>query len=155
MNVSCKLTGSPVAAVSLPTCNLNPASVVLAAGGNVSNTLTIQTTAASTTSSMLPSQLNIWGFGGGGAVLAGVLMLSVPTRRRRWVSLLVLLCIFVAGAIGCGGGSGGTSNSGSSSHTVTNSTPATTAGVYTFTVSGADTTNANITTSAVVTLTVQ
>jgi hypothetical protein len=62
---------------------------------------------------------------------------------------MVLLWIVVAaGAIGCGGGG---SNSGSGGSSI----PATTAGTYRFSVTGADSANSNITASASVAVVVQ
>lgn len=149
MKLTCALTNSPAGAQSLPTCSLSPASVAITAGGNGTAALNMQTTAASNTAMMHPSGLGWLGFGGG-SVLAGLIMLGVPSRRRRWMSMLgLLLVIFVAGTIGCGGGSNSKpppSNPG---------TPATTAGNYTFTVTGTDSANSSITASTTVTLTVQ
>jgi hypothetical protein len=148
MKLTCALTNSPAGAQSLPTCSLNPASVAITAGGNGTAALNMQTTAASNTAMMHPSGLGLLGFGGG-SILAGLIMLGVPSRRRRWMSMLgLLLVIFVAGTIGCGGGSNSKppSNPG---------TPATTAGNYTFTVTGTDSATSSITASTTVTLTVQ
>jgi sugar lactone lactonase YvrE len=150
LNLKCTLTSSPNGAQSLPTCAFNPASVTIAAGGSGTTALTMNTTAASSSALARPLRQNLWGLGGGGAVLAVVLFFGVPSRRRRWLSMSVLLGLIVAaGAIGCGGsGSGGTSP-------INPTTPATTAGSYTFTVTGTDSANASITVSANVTLTVQ
>jgi hypothetical protein len=66
-----------------------------------------------------------WVGAGGGAVLAFLLFLGIPSGRRSWKSMLGVLILMVAlGSLaGCGGGGGGgTSN------------PGTTAGTYTFTV---------------------
>jgi hypothetical protein len=60
---------------------------------------------------------------------------------------VLLMAVIGVGAIGCGG-HGITGSSGSS-------TPATTAGNYTFTVTGTDSVNAKITTSTAITVTVQ
>jgi len=85
---------------------------------------------------------------GGGTILAGLLLLGVPARRRRWLRMIVLLGIVVgAGAIGCGG----SSNPGSGGST----TPATTAGTYTFHVTGTDSSNSSITATTSVAVTVQ
>jgi hypothetical protein len=147
LNLTCKLTTSPTGAQSLPTCSLNPASVTLKAGASGTSILTVATTAASTSARLEPPRKNPWGLGGGGAVLAILLMCGVPARRRRWMSMLALLWIFLAPlAIGCGGGSKGTTGT---------SIPATTAGNYVFTVTGTDSANATITTSTTVTVTVQ
>ena len=144
----CSLTNSPSGAVSLPTCSLSPANVTIASGGSATTVFTVNTTAASTTALIKPTGSNLWRFGGGGAVLAAFLVFGIPSRRRRWITMTVLLMAVIGvGAIGCGG-HGITGSSGSS-------TPATTAGNYTFTVTGTDSVNAKITTSTAVTVTVQ
>jgi sugar lactone lactonase YvrE len=150
MNMTCTLTGSPTGAQSLPTCSFNPASVTLTAGGNGTTVLAVQTIAATTSALLRPSGLNLWGLGEGSATLAGLLMFCVPSRRRRLLSMLTLLVVVVSvGAIGCGGSGGGGSSPAPTS------TPATTAGSYTFTVTGTEATNASITTSTSVAITVQ
>jgi hypothetical protein len=150
MNVACTLTGSPTGAQSLPTCSLNPASIALTTGASGTTALTVKTTAASTASLVRPSRLKFWRLGGGGVVLAVSFMLGVPSRRRRWISMLMLLwMIAVAGGIGCGGGGQ------SPTPPIGPSTPATTAGNYVFTVTGTDSANPSITTSASVDITVQ
>jgi hypothetical protein len=153
MNLLCSLAASPTGAVNLPTCSLNPGSAILAAGGNASTTLTINTTAASSSALALPLRQNLWGLSGGGALLAVVLIFWVPSGRRRLITMLILLSVAAAGcAIGCGGDGGG---GGGGRQTTGSSTPATTAGNYTFTVTGTDSVNAKITASANVTITVQ
>jgi hypothetical protein len=149
MNLSCSLASSPAGAQSLPTCTLNPASVTLASGGSGTSTLTVNTTAASTTALARPADQNLWKLGGGGAVFAALLLFGIPFRRRRWTLMLALLLfVAAAGAIGCGGGGGGGGGGGSS-------TPATTAGSYVFTVTGTDSASAKITASSNVSITVQ
>jgi Big-like domain-containing protein/VCBS repeat protein len=149
LNLTCTLSQSPTGAQSLPTCSLNPASVTITTGGSGSTVLTVNTTAASGSAMVRPSGLNIWGFGGGGALLAVVLIFGVPPRWGRWRSMLILFSVALAGwTIGCGGGGGGGHSTGSG-------TQATTAGSYTFTVVGTDSSNAAITTSASVSLIVQ
>ena len=146
MNVTCALTGSPAGAQSPPNCSLNPASVTIAAGGSGTTVLTMNTTAASTAFLVQPSGRNLWSLGGGGAVLAVMLLCGIPSRRRRWMSMLVLLAAFIAsGVIGCIGGSGTTLKS-------TSNTPATTAGNYTFTVTA---TSGTVTASTTIPLSVQ
>jgi len=148
MKLACTLTNSPTGAQSLPTCSLNPTSLAIAADGNGTATLTLQTTPATNTALAQPSRLGQWGLGGS-SVLAGLIMLGMPSRRRRWMSMLgLMLVIFVAWATGCGGGS-------SSKPPSNPGTPATTAGNYTFTVTGTDTADSSVTVSTTVTLTVQ
>ncbi len=151
MKLACSLTSSPSGAQSTPTCSLNPTSVAITASGNGTATLTMQTKAATNTALAQPSHLGLWELGSGG-ILAGLIMLGVPSRRRRWMSMLgILLIVCAVGAIGCGGGSSKSAPPPPTSPT----TPATTAGNYTFTVTGTDTADASITASTTVTLTVQ
>jgi len=149
MNLTCALTSSPTGAQSLPTCSLNPASITFTSGGAATSTLTVNTTAASTNALARPHRQNLWGLGEGGTLLAALLVLFVPSRRRRWISMLALvLGIAGAGLIGCGGGGGGGQTTGPG-------TSGTTAGSYTFTVTGTDSANSKITVSTTVAITVQ
>jgi hypothetical protein len=148
MNLTCTLTGSPSGAQSVPTCSLNPASVTIASGSNGTSVLTVNTTAASATSSVAPFGQNLWHLGGGCAALAALLMFGIPARRRRWASMIVLVFLVFAGAIGCGAGS-------STTPPISPSTPATTPGKYTFTLTGTDSADSKITTSTNVIITVQ
>jgi hypothetical protein len=93
--------------------------------------------------------MNLLGLGGG-TILAGLLLIGVPTRRRRWMEMIVLLWVLgTASAIGCGGSGGSSSGSGGSS------IPATTAGTYTIQVTGTDSSNASITATTSVAVIVQ
>lgn len=146
MNLSCALSSSPPGAQSLPTCSLNPANLAIATGGNGTATLTLKTSAP--TNNARGSGLDIWGIGGS-SIMACLIVFGMPSLSRRWKSILgCLLILFVTGAIGCGGGS-------SSKPPVNPGTPGTTAGNYTFTVTGTDTADSSITVSSAVTLTVQ
>ena len=150
MNMSCLLTNSPTGALSLPTCSLSPTGVSISAGGTGSTMLTVQTTEASTTALLIRKQMKLLGLGGGGTVLAGLFLLGVPSRRRRWMAMMGLVwMVAAAGAIGCGGSGGANSGSGGST------TPATSAGTYTFQVTGTDSSNSSITATTSVAVTVQ
>jgi hypothetical protein len=74
-----------------------------------------------------------WTGAGGGAVLAFLVFLGIPARRRGWRSMLGMLIAMVAlGSLAaCGGGGGG------GGQQTTN--PGTAAGTYVFTVTGAGT----------------
>jgi sugar lactone lactonase YvrE len=139
LNLTCALTASPANAQSLPTCSLNPASVVVAAGGKATTVVTVNTTAASS-----GNALNQWG---GGGILALALLFVAPSLRRRKTTLLLIACGIAI--IGCGGG--GTASSTPPSTT----TPATTPGTYTFLVTATDASNAKVTASANLTVTVE
>jgi hypothetical protein len=150
VNIACALTNSPAGAQSLPICSVNPANEILLPGGVKTLALSVSTTAASTASLSRPTQMRIWGLGCGGSVLAAVLMMGIPSRRRRsWASMLVLLWIvMLASSIGCGGAK-------STLPPAHSGTIATTSGTYKFIVTATDAVNSTISTSATVSLTVQ
>jgi hypothetical protein len=115
-------------------------------------TVTMGTTGASSNASndaLLRSHpQGLWPLGDGGALVAAVVLLGLPGRRRRTLWMLALLVAAVAmGASGCGGGgSAGTGGSGPSG---------TTPGNYVFTVSGMATDSSQTSVSSTVTITVQ
>jgi hypothetical protein len=149
MNLACALMASPAGAVSLPTCTLNPASVLLASGGSGTTTLTVHTTAASSSALTRPPGIGLPSLGGG-AALAAVLIFVLPQRRRPiWMAALLWLGVAVW-TMGCG--SGGNSSAGQPSGPTTS---ATTAGNYTFAVTGTDSASTKITASTSLTITVQ
>jgi hypothetical protein len=91
-------------------CTLNPTSVTV--NGNTTATLTVSaSTPASSVKSPSPSARKMeWLAASGGAALAGVFLLGPPAGRRRWRSMLGLVCLAVlAAGIGCGGGGGSSS----------------------------------------------
>ncbi len=144
VNLTCALTSSVAGGTDPPTCTL-PSSVNITGSTAATATLTINSTASSTATAhpMLRKAL----FGGGGALLACLLLFGIPARKRSWRTLLgvVVLCVFLS-LIGCGGGSGGGGGGGT--------VAGTTAGTYTFTVKGTDAGTGQITSSTVVTVTV-
>jgi hypothetical protein len=147
LDMTCALGNSPTGAQSLPTCSLNPANIAIAAGGSGTSTLTINTTAASNSALARPLPRNLWDVGGGGALLAVLVLFGVPSRRRHWALMFVLVALALGGcAIGCGGSGGQSTGPG---------TPATTAGNYTFSVTGTDSANPKITVSTNVKVVVQ
>jgi len=146
LNLACSLTSSPTGAQNAPTCSLSPASVIIKSGGNATTVLTVKTTASTTSAMAQPSGVKLPWLGGGGTALAILLMFGIPSRRRRWMSMLVVLAmVALAGVVGCGG---------SKSSTTPTVVPGTTSGTYTFTITGTDSTNAKIATSTNVTVSV-
>jgi hypothetical protein len=136
VTLGCEVTASPTNASSLPICSV--ASTLTMNGGTLSGSgvaLTVTTTAASSElawpkfGGKHSGKSGGWLGAGGGAVLAFLIFLGVPARRRKWFSMLGVLAVMVAlGSIGgCGGGSGSTSITGTSG---------TTAGAYTLTITG-------------------
>src|SRR6185312_16155165 len=141
------MTASPKGAQDLPTCSLNPGSVALTAKGTATTTLTIQTTGSSMAANAAPSAWKIRWIGTGSTAFAALLLFGLPRRRRCWQwTAVLLMTIVAAGAIGCGGGSQTPPPPGAI---------ATTAGNYTFTVTGTDKADLKITTSSSISVTVQ
>jgi sugar lactone lactonase YvrE len=148
MKLTCVLTSAPTGAQSPPTCSFSAAALTVVANGVASTPLIVQTTAATANPRAQASGINFWGLGGGSA-LACLLMFCIPSQRRRLLLMATgLLLILMIGPIGCGAG-----------FTVVTTpsigTPATTSGVYTFTITATDTLDPSIKTSAVVTVSVQ
>jgi hypothetical protein len=122
VTISCALTAYPNNAQDLPSCS----------GGASTVALSSAATAGATTVSILStgaSADNRPPWAGGGAVLAFLVLLGIPARRRSWRSMLCALALVAAlGAFsGCTGGA--VLKSG-------NTQQGTTAGAYIFTVSG-------------------
>ncbi len=135
VTLTCALTTYPSGATDWPNCSfpngstvtLSPTSTPPVLSG--SQTLSVTTTGA--TSELiypkLPGHRGLLG-AGGGAVLALLVFLGIPARRRGWRSMLGVLVLMAAlGSLSACGGGGGASSSGGSG---------TTAGTYIFTVTG-------------------
>jgi hypothetical protein len=130
-SLTCALTSSPSGAVDVPTCSLSPTSVALSSTStNGTITATVATTAATTAQLARPEP---HGTGrewmGGGAVLALLFFFGIPARRRSWRSMLsaFLVMAALAGLAGCGDFWQAPAG---------NTAGGTTAGAYTFTVTG-------------------
>jgi hypothetical protein len=150
VDLNCALTAFPANAQSLPTCSLSPSSVTIASGQSGSTVVTVLTTAAAITAGSQATPRNLGALSGGGVFLAGVLLFGISPRRRRWMSMLIILWVVAAGGtIGCGNGGG------TGLKQVGTNTPATTQGSYTFMVTGTDSINPAIATSTNFTVTVQ
>jgi hypothetical protein len=122
---SCQLTSSSQinSPADTPTCTAPSESVAM--GGTAG--FTVDTMPASSAALVYP-KLPGKGWAGSGAVLALLLFLGVPARRRSWRSMLGLLLVMaVLGTLSACGGSIGSSSSGSGD-------PGTAAGTYIFTV---------------------
>ena len=145
VNLSCSLTSSPGGASDSPTCSM-PASVNIAGSTAATATLTVITTAP--TSASLERPLGKSLFAGSGSILALIIFLGVPARRRALHVLLTLVAVLVltSSMIACGGGGGSGGGGGGQSN------PGTTPGSYTFTVKAADAATGQITASSVVTV---
>jgi trimeric autotransporter adhesin len=153
VDLTCSLTAQVANANDPPSCAV-PASVTISGTGAATATFSVSTTAA--TSSALAPPLGKF-FLGGGAVLAAVLFFGIPARRRAWQTMLgLLVAIFLISGIGCtniqggktGGGGGGSGSGGGQS------SPGTTAGAYTFTVSAVDALTQQLHSTTTITVTV-
>jgi hypothetical protein len=88
----------------------------------------------------------------GGALLAFVVFLGIPARRRSWRSMLgILVLMTMLGSLtACGGGGSSSSNN----NTGTTGTSGTTTGTYTFTVTGTGSDSATTTETTTFSVTV-
>ncbi len=150
VTLACSIS-NPAGATDLPTCSVTPTTVTLNSGTTSGTaTVTINTTAASTSALAIPRlrKGRGWGGAGEGLVLALLVFLGIPARRRRLLSMFGVLVVMVAlgGLAGCGGGSSSGGSGGG--------TPGTTSGTYTATVTGTGNDAAKTTATTTFTLTV-
>jgi N-acetylneuraminic acid mutarotase len=143
ISLSCAIT--PKAASDPATCSV-PASVAITGSAAQTVTLTVNTTAAT---SAVRKPGGLFRTSAGGIFFACVLLVFLPSRLRRWrtmVGTLLLVFSVIGGALGCGGsgnGGGGTGGGGN---------PGTSPGNYTITITG---TAGGVTQTGTVSLTVQ
>jgi hypothetical protein len=145
VNLSCAVTTAltnPTDAVTCTLGSVGTASTSVSVSGStpVTATLTALSTAQSSNASM-----PLKGFlAGGGTALAALLLFGIPARRRSWKMLLgcFLLATMLGSSVGCGGSSTVAKSGGTS------------AGAYLATVTGTDAATGKITSSTVVTVTV-
>lgn len=155
ITLSAAVTASPTGATFPPTFSWSPSNAQVTISGSSSQnaTLTITTTAPTTSCAVDRRSAPMLPWSGGATAFACVLLLGIPARRRKWRALLgaVLLGIFLSlTATACGGGGGG--------HVCNNiATGGTTTGTYTITVTGTPAPGASSPTvqTGTVTLTVQ
>ena len=120
--LTCAITTSPSGASNLPGCTFTPTT----ASTTATSTMTVTTTAA--TSGALQRPLDKFFALGGGIAVAGLLLFTIPARRRSWRSILGVLVFAAMVGMGIGCGSGGGNSGGGSSGTTT--------GAYVVTVTG-------------------
>jgi hypothetical protein len=148
VNMTCSVTGSKATDIHLPTCSFNPAQITIGGTGGGQSTLTLKTTAP--TSSSVIHARSSWK--PGSVVLALLVLFTLPRRRKRgmgrWMG--VLLLVATAGWISACGGSGS-----SASPPVGGGIPGTTADVYTVTFRAADAATGTVTAQDAFRVTVQ
>lgn len=121
-------SGAPAnSAADTPKCTVSTTSFDTTGSG----TATV-TTFAATKAALQAPHIGGWAEAGGGAVLAFLMFLGIPARRRGWRAMVGMVVILFAlgGLAACGGGGGGTSSGGGGG----TSDPGTASGTYTFTV---------------------
>jgi hypothetical protein len=131
VTLSCQQTGTTAVGGDGAVCSIP--STAVAMGGSLAATVTTSAAPASSSASLAHPGMpqNGWKGAGGGAILALLLILGMPARRRSWRQMLGALILMAAlGSLAaCGSGSTSTTNS-----TTGSSDLGTTAGIYTFTV---------------------
>ena len=154
VTLTCAVTTQLQGANDLPTCSATQTVTLSASTTSGTATVTVNTQAASSSEVVWPAARKRWGKAGGGAVLALLVFLWIPNRRRRWWSMLSVLAVMaVLGSLaGCGTKAGGSSGGGGGGGG--NSNPGTTAGAYTVTVTGTGNDTARTTATTTFTLTV-
>lgn len=119
------------------TCSLNPASVTV--NGSTTATLTINASipASSSQAPVTSARSMGWLAASGGAAMAGVFLLGLPARRRKWRAMLGLACVVIlASGIGCGGGGGSSTSTPTPTPTPTSGNTPTPIGTYTVVITG-------------------
>jgi hypothetical protein len=158
--LSCSVTTSPAGAQDSPTCTAGPSVTMQSGTGSASTTVTVSTTAATTSSLVRPADrrpANPWGGAGSGLVLAGLFWLFSPGSRKKFrtMAALVLLTAAVGGLLLSGCGGAGSGNGGTNSNPPTQTNTGTTPGAYTITVTATGNDAQNTASKATFTLTVQ
>jgi pseudomonalisin len=119
------LACTPQANITGLTCQISPSSVTASSTA----TLTVLTEGSGSASLIKPHSRFEWIAGAGATLFAGIFLIEIPFfRRRRSGMPLLLLIVFLAAGLGCGG------SSAPSTPPVT--PPSTPPGTYTITITG-------------------
>ncbi len=150
VTLTATITSSPDGAEDIPSLSFGTTSPVSISGTVAagSATLTISTTAATSSALAYPMGHRAPFYTAGGAALACILLFGIPGRRRRWqimLGMVFLLTATTSGVLACGGGGGGSDGSPNTG---------TTTGTYVVTITGADTITGKIRSSTTINLTV-
>jgi hypothetical protein len=111
VTLTAAVTSSPTGAQYPPTFSFGSTSPVSITGASAETaTLTILTTAPTSSVLVIPTRPGAPWFAAGGAAFACMLFFGIPARRRarrNMLGMLALLVTLAAGAIACGGSGGG------------------------------------------------
>jgi hypothetical protein len=100
---------TPASCTGLPfesACSFTPASIT----GTGTTQLTVTTTGGHARARIVTGRTggSLWWFGAGSPMLAGILLLGIPSKRRRWILVLAAAVFtFLIMLPACGGGTGG------------------------------------------------
>jgi hypothetical protein len=129
VTLTCQQTGGPSTGDGT-SCTLAGGAGVTLTSGTTSGTVTFTVATAAPVAAVTYPQIrkNGWAGAGTGAVLAVLMLIGIPARRRSWRQMLGVLVLMTAlgGLAGCGGSS--TNGGGGQTD------PGTAAGTYTYTV---------------------
>lgn len=130
VTLTCALTSSPAGASDVPGCSASGGATIAVTAGTPGGTGTVNVTTTAATAAMKKPRIGGWNEAEGGAVLALLMLFGIPARRRGWRAMLgaVVLMATLGSLAACGGGSSSGGGGGGN--------PGTTAGSYTFTVTG-------------------
>ena len=149
-------TTVPPGTTVVPIPSFSPTSVSITGASAATSTLTLSTTAPTSSVLVHPEGPGVPWYAAGVATLACLLLFGMPAPRRRWRTVLamaMLLAALTGGVLGCTKAAG-TSNPGTTAGSgggSSTSNPGTTPGTYTITVTG---TSGTITQTTVLTLVV-
>lgn len=150
VTLNCAVTSIPASASVLPTCSSSQTVTLSSVATSATTTVTVDTAASAQAATALPRPRTGWVGTSGGAVLALLFFLWGPASRRKWQSMLAVLLVLAA----VGGLAGCSSVNSNVIATGVKSTPATTPGVYTITLTGTGNDPAKTTATTALTLTV-
>jgi hypothetical protein len=145
VNLTCTVAGTNKGDQDIPTCSFTPAQVVLSSTQSGNSTLTVSST-AQTTSELRNDRNRPWSVAAGTA-LALLIFLGIPARRfrQRYLIAMLALGLAAAGITACGGSgsSGGGGGGGGGGTVITN--PGTTPDIYVITIRAADAATGTVT----------
>ncbi len=148
VTLACTLTASPSGATTLPTCTASSSTVTLSASAT-SGTATMTVSTSVPSAALRPGTRREpgWTATGSGLLLACLVLLGIPARRRGWRSMLgcAVVVAALASLTGCDGFWDPPTNNGTGVPT----------GAYTFTVTGTGNPSINQVPSTTFVVTVQ
>jgi hypothetical protein len=149
VNLTCSVAGKNGSDQKIPTCSFDPTQVNLTSTDAVSSTLTISTTAPTTSDLRYPRQSNSRRemYMAGGSLLAGVVLLGIFRRRfrHRYLLSMLILLTMLGWITACGGGASSGGGGGIGGGGGGNTTPGTSPDTYTITFHAQDAATGTVT----------